>query len=170
MDFSMSNKRMAMPSKAIVEFNCRGSAVGKMRNELDVTMVRPFKESFVLATDEGAFHGGDATAPPPLALFIGGLTGCIMTQIRAFAKRLEVPLNDLSVDARIEWDWEAKGRVYETAPKSFELDIDIDSPASRERVIELIETAKKGCFIEQTLGQKNSIRHRMKTADGWVEV
>jgi len=170
MDFTMNDKGIAMSDKAIVEFNCRGSAVGKMRNDLDVTMVRPFKESFELATDEGAFHGGDATAPPPLALFIGGLTGCVMTQIRAFAKRLDVPLIDLKVDARIEWDWEARGKVYETAPKSFELDIDIDSPAPRERVIELIETAKKGCFIEQTLGQKNTIRHRMKTADGWVEV
>jgi len=61
-----------------------------MRNELEVSMVRPFKENFSLASDEGAFHGGEATAPPPLALFTGGLTGCIMTQIRAFAKRLDV--------------------------------------------------------------------------------
>ncbi len=166
----MGDKELATPDKAIVEFNCKGSAVGKMRNELDVTMVKPFKESFELATDEGAFHGGDATAPPPLALFVGGLIGCIMTQIRAFAKRLGVPLNDLKVDARIEWDWEAKGKVYETAPKSFELDIDIDSSAPVERIIELIETAKKGCFIEQTLGQKNTIRHRMKTSEGWLEV
>ncbi len=166
----MSDGKIAMPARAVVEFRCTGRAVGKMRNELEVTMVRPFRESFELATDEGAFHGGDASAPPPLALFISGLTGCIMTQIRAFAKRLDVPLDNLGVDARIEWLWQAKDRVYETAPQSFELDIDIDSPAPQERVVELIETAKKGCFIEQTLGQKNTIRHRMKTAEGWVEV
>jgi len=141
-----------------------------MRNELDVTMVRPFEEKFKLASDEGAFHGGDATAPPPLALFIGGLTGCIMTQIRAFAKRLDVPLNNLSVEARIEWLWVAKDKVYETAPKSFELDIDIDSPAAQQQVVELIEIAKKGCFIEQTLARKNTIRHRMKTSEGWLEI
>jgi uncharacterized OsmC-like protein len=166
----MNANNIEMPAKAVVEFHCSGKAVGKMRNELDITMVRPFKESFELATDEGAFHGGDASAPPPLALFIGGLTGCIMTQIRAFAKRLKVPLNDLSVDARIEWSWEAKDKVYETAPKSFELDINIDSPAPIEQITNLVETAKKGCFIEQTLGQKNTLRHRIKTGDGWVEV
>jgi len=30
-------------------------------------------------------------------------------------------------------------------------------------------TAKKGCFIEQTLGQKNTIHHRLKTTGGWIE-
>lgn len=166
----MNNNEIKMPAKAVVEFHCHGQAVGKMRNELAVTMVRPFEEHFDLASDEGAFHGGDATAPPPLALFISGLTGCIMTQIRAFAKRLEVPLDNLKVEARIEWLWVAKDKVYETAPQLFEIDIDIESSAPAERVIELIETAKKGCFIEQTLGRENHIRHRMKTSNGWMEV
>lgn len=161
----------AAMQKAMVQFDCRGTATGKMRNELDVTMVLPFEEGpFALATDEGAFHGGDASAPPPLALFVAGLTGCIMTQIRAFAKRLGVTLNDLSVDARVQWDWQAAGRVYETAPRGFEIDVSIDSPDADDKVAALIETAKKGCFIEQTLGRRNTIRHRMKTADGWQEV
>ena len=34
----------------------------------------------------------------------------------------------------------------------------------------LINAAKKGCFLEQTLGQANTIRHRMKVDDGWVDV
>ncbi len=161
----------ATPQKAQVRFDCRGRATGKMRNELEVHMALPFREGpFTLATDEGSFHGGDASAPPPLALFVGGLTGCIMTQIRAFAKRLRVSLDDLDVETRVVWDWEAKGKVYETAPFSFEIDVMIDSADPAERVIELIETAKKGCFIEQTLGRSNTIRHRMKTPDGWIEV
>ena len=134
-------------------------------------MKLPFEEGpFELATDEGSFHAGDASAPPPLALFVGGLTGCIMTQIRAFARRLGVKLDDLQVEARVTWDWEAKGRVYETAPNSFEIDVRIDSPDPREAVVALIEMAKKGCFIEQTLGRANTIRHRMRTDEGWVEV
>jgi len=164
----MAAGKAKMPVQSIVEFHCKGTAVGKMRNELAVTMVRPFKESFNLASDEGAFHGGDASAPPPLALFISGLTGCVMTQIRAFAKRLDVELNGLEVKARITWLWQPKDKVYETSPRSFELDIAIDSSAPTEQVIKLIHAARKGCFIEQTLGQKNTIRHRMKTPDGWV--
>lgn len=156
-----------MPLRAVVEFTCTGTAVGKMRNELEVQMVAPMRESFTMATDEGAFHGGDATAPPPLAMFVGSLTGCIMTQIRAFAKRLKVPLNGLVVDVRVMWDWQSTGRTYETAPKSFEIDVSIDSDAPLEAQRDLVETAKKGCFIEQTLGVKNTISHRIKTEDGW---
>jgi uncharacterized OsmC-like protein len=157
--------------RAVVEFRASGTATGKMRNDLSVTMAQPFAEGpWDLATDEGSFHGGDATAPPPLALFVASLTGCIMTQIRAFAKRLKVPIDDLRTETRIQWDWAARGRVYETAPKGFEIDVMIDSPAPRADVEALIAAARKGCFIEQTLGQSNVIRHRMKTSEGWVDV
>ena len=160
-----------LPQRAEVRFDCRGRATGKMRNELEVMMTLPFKEGpFTLASDEGSFHGGDASAPPPLALFVASLTGCIMTQIRAFAKRLRVSINDLNVETRVIWDWEAKGKVYETAPKAFEIDVFIDSDDPPEMVEQLINTARKGCFIEQTLGRQNTIRHRMKTKDGWRDV
>lgn len=159
-----------LPEAAEVQFNCTGYAVGKMRNELSVDMVRPFHEHFDLASDEGAFHGGEATAPPPLALFVAGLTGCLMTQLRAFAKRLGTPLDDLSVETRVVWNWAKAGRVYETAPKSFEIDLLIDSPATQDEIATLVETAKKGCFLEQTLGQANTIRHRLKTPNGYVDM
>lgn len=152
-----------------VVFECQGQATGKMRNDLEVQMNSPMLETFTLATDEGPFHGGDATAPPPLALFVGGLTGCLMTQIRAFAKRLKVDLRDLKVETRVEWQWTPTGRTYETAPKSFEIDVLIDSGSPQEDVLILIAAAKKGCFIEQTLGQTNVVRHRLKTADGYID-
>lgn len=159
-----------MPARSEVAFTCKGRATGKMRNDLDVAMVRPFEERFSLASDEGAFHGGDATAPPPLALFIAGLTGCLMTQIRAFAKRLAVQIDGLDVECRIVWDWAKAGRVYETAPKSFEIDILLDSPNAIDDQRALIEAAKKGCFLEQTLGRANVISHRLKVDGGYVAV
>jgi len=165
----MAKNSLLEQERMQVQFNCHGIATGKMRNDLQVSMVQPLKESFELATDEGPFHGGDATAPPPLALFVGGLTGCIMTQIRAFSKRLGVELNDLHVDVRVIWNWQKTGKTYETAPESFEIDIDIDSPNDSADIVELIEAAKKGCFIEQTLAKPNVVKHRFKTADGWRE-
>ncbi len=158
-------------TRAEVRFDCHGVATGKMRNELTCMMALPYEEGpFVMASDEGPFHGGDATAPPPLALFVGSLTGCIMTQMRAFAKRLGVTITDLKVDTRVTWDWEAKGRVYETAPKAFEIDVMLDSPDDETKLRELIQAAKTGCFLEQTLGVSNVIQHRIKTADGWKDI
>jgi len=158
------------PDRAVVAFHATGRAVGKMRNEVNVRMVQPMVEHFEMATDEGPFHGGDASAPPPLAHFVTGLTGCIMTQIRAFARRMGVTLKDLTVETRVEWDWAREGRVYETAPKSFEIDVNVESDDPPEKVEALIHAAKKGCFIEQTLGQANRITHRMRVGDGWVAV
>lgn len=166
----MSDESVIDKDRLQVQFDCHGTATGKMRNDLAVTMQQPFKESFEMATDEGPFHGGDATAPPPLALFVGGLTGCIMTQIRAFAKRLGVTLNDLNVDVRVIWNWQKTGKTYVTEPESFEIDIDIDSPSDEAAIVELIEAAKKGCFIEQTLAQPNVVRHRYKAGNDWREV
>jgi len=82
-----------------------------------------------------------------------------MTQIRAFAKRMNVTIDDLQVDTRVVWDWAKAGAVYETAPKSFEIDVVVDSPDVDDNVIALINAAKKGCFIEQTLGQANTVHH-----------
>lgn len=153
-----------------VTFTCSGQAVGKMRNELDVRMTEPMAEHFTLATDEGPFHGGDATAPPPLALFVGGLTGCIMTQLRAFAKRMDVQIDDLRVDTTVRWQWTPKGRIYETAPKSFDIDVLLESTSPLQDQIDLIHAAKKGCFVEQTLSTVNEISHRIKTAEGFMRV
>ena len=153
-----------------VTFTCSGQATGKMRNELDIKMIKPINEHFTLATDEGSFHGGDATAPPPLALFIGGLTGCIMTQIRAFAKRMDITIENLHVETTIHWGWTPKDRIYETHPKSLDIDISIESPSALEDQITLVNAAKKGCFVEQTLAQRNQINHRIKTPEGFLVI
>lgn len=164
----MTTEQPKDPTEVI--FTCSGHAVGKMRNDLDVKMFQPMLETFTMATDEGPFHGGDATAPPPLALFIGGLTGCFMTQLRAFAKRMKVQIDDLNVDCKIVWQWTPIGNIYETAPKSFDIDIRLESPNPIKEQIALIEASKKGCFIEQTLGQANTIHHRLKTDNGYLSV
>lgn len=153
-----------------VIFTCSGQATGKMRNDLDVKMTHPMLEEFSMATDEGSFHGGEATAPPPLAYFISGLTGCIMTQLRAFAKRMNVQIDDLKVECKIVWQWTPIGRIYETAPKSFDIDILLDSPNPVEEQIALIDAAKKGCFVEQTLAQSNTVTHRLKTEGGFLRL
>ena len=157
-------------SPLTVTFTCEGRAVGKMRNELDVRMTEPMVERFSMATDEGPFHGGEATAPPPLAHFIAGLTGCIMTQIRAFAKRMDVVVDDLTVNAEVRWQWSPKGRIYETAPKSFHIDVALDSSSPLDDQIALVQASKKGCFIEQTLGVANTVTHRIKSGNSFVTI
>lgn len=150
-----------------VIFEGTGISSGKMRNDIHVEWPT-MKESFDLATDEGPFHGGDGTAPPPLALFTAALTGCLMTQIRAFSKRLKVNIGTVEVKTRLHWKGEQLGHEpYETSPVGFEMDVDLDSTASQDDQHRLIAAAKKGCFIETTLLQGLAVAHRLKIDDTW---
>lgn len=150
-----------------IVFEGTGTSAGKMRNDIAVKFVT-MDESYELATDEGPFHGGDGTAPPPLALFNAALTGCIMTQIRAFSKRLNIPIGRVTVHTRMHWRGEQRGQEpYTTAPVGFNLDIDLDSNAGSEDQQRLLDAAKKGCFIETTLLQGLEVGHRLKLGGEW---
>jgi uncharacterized OsmC-like protein len=82
-----------------VVIKASGNAVGKMRNEVTVVLGNG-GGTFEMATAEGPMHGGESSAPPPLAYFATGLTACLMTQIRAFSKYLKTPIKDVSVIAQ----------------------------------------------------------------------
>lgn len=154
-----------------VTMSCKGVSSGKMRNELEVSGNWDHGDPWTLATDEGAFHGGEDSAPPPLALFAAGLTGCFMTQVRAFAKKMRVSVEHISVEAEFEWQAEMHANEpYVASPVGFTLDIEIDSQSSLENLRELIDAAKKGCFLEQTLVRANAIKHRLKVGSGWIDV
>ena len=48
-------------------------AVVNMQKEARVSVVQPPGDTFEIASDEGAYLGGDNTAPPPLAYFSSAL-------------------------------------------------------------------------------------------------
>ena len=155
-----------------VTYEVSGKSVGKMRNEITGRQIEPSVEpEFHMATDEGGFHGGEGTAPLPLAYFCTGLVACLMTQIRAFAKRMRIDLSGVDVKATIKWKAVSEGRgPYESAPVEFSLDVDMDSDASFEDQSRLLEAAKKGCFIEATLANPIPVRHRLRRDGEFISV
>ena len=154
-----------------VAFEATGKSVGKMRNEVTISWVDGTEGPWEMATDEGGFHGGENTAPPPLVYFATAFTGCIMTQLRAFSRRMQIPIDGVTVTARFAWEGTQTGRApYVTGPKGFGFDIDFDSSAPSADLVRLVEAAKKGCFIDQTLAVANNVGHRVKIDGDWVEV
>lgn len=146
-----------------VVFSFRGVAVGKMRNEVRVVSDQPTTGgTFDIATDEGGFHGGDGTAATPLHYFTAALVGCFMTQMRAFARRLRVQLDGLTVEGRTVFLGHLQGRgPYVTEPVGFELEIHVESRDDTAAVLALVDAAKRGCFVEQTLARGVDVRHRL---------
>ena len=158
-----------MTKRFDVIFEGVGRSNGKMRNDISVEWPM-MKESFELATDEGPFHGGDGTAPPPLALFTAALTGCLMTQIRAFSKRLKIEIRNVEVRARLHWEGEQEANEpYVTNPVGFSLDVTLDTDAGAQDQHRLLDAAKKGCFLEQTLAKGLIVDHRLCIDGAWED-
>ena len=153
-----------------VIFDAEGRNTAKFRNDITVHKRLSHPVSVSLPTDEGPGHGGDGTAPYPLAYFASGLTACIMTQLRAFSRRLGVAVGEFSVDTRCHWEAQQQGNgPYESRPLGFTLDIDLGEAAPVADRRRLIEAAAKGCFIEQAL-KPGIVKHRLKVGDNWEEL
>jgi uncharacterized OsmC-like protein len=153
-----------------VIFDAAGRNTAKFRNDIIVHKRLSNPVSVELPTDEGPGHGGDGTAPYPLAYFVSGLTACVMTQLRAFSRRLEIPLTEFSVNTRCHWEAKQHGRApYESAPIAFTIDIDLGGDASEADKRRLVTAAAKGCFIEQSL-KPGIVKHRLRVGENWVEV
>ena len=159
----MNNKSFTL------KFTGNATNKGSMRNDIDVSF-ESMNETFKLATDEGAFHGGKGTAPPPLALFTASLCGCIMTQIKAFGKKLKIEVSEIEIDASMEWQGELlEEGPYKASCDGYSLDIDIISEESIERKKELLEAAINGCFIEASL-KPGIVKHRLKDKENWINI
>lgn len=158
------------PARWPVTFLTTAAATGKRRNDLTVRMTRPWQlQQWPLASDEPPAHGGDETAPQPLALFAAALTTCLMTQIRTFARAASVPVDSLNVEGRFEWIMEAGSTStapYRARPGSFHLDIDLRTSASLDRQTALVAAAAAGCFVEAVLSVP--VEHRLRDGDAWV--
>jgi uncharacterized OsmC-like protein len=168
-------KKQAMTGTAAltrfdVIFDVEARNTAKFRNDITVHLRGQHPVTVELPSDEGPKHGGDGTAPSPLAYFASALAACIMTQLRAFSRRLDIPLTTIAVNTRLHWQAEQRGNApYESAPVAFTMDIDLGGAASTPDRQRLIHAAAKGCFVEQSL-KPGIVRHRLKVGEDWIAV
>ena len=153
-----------------VIFEAEGVNAHNFRNDVTVHKHPPHPVTVELPTDDGPKHGGDGTAPYPLAYFASGLTACTMTQLRAFSKRLGVAIGTVRVKTRCHWQGEQRGGApYESTPIAFTMDIDLGSDAPESDQRRLVAAAQKGCFVEQSL-KPGLVTHRLKIGERWIAV
>jgi uncharacterized OsmC-like protein len=153
-----------------IVFDAQARTLGKMQNEVTVTS-RFSNLTVTLQTDEGKLHGGTGAAPMPIHYFAAGVVTCLMTQMKAFAKRLRIPLDDIRMTAVFHWQLQQQGRdPYVAEPVGFTIDIDPVSGASTEDMKRLVAAAKEGCFAEKALTRAVPIAHRLKVGDDWIDV
>jgi uncharacterized OsmC-like protein len=153
-----------------VIFDVEARNTAKFHNDITVHLRGPHPATVELPTDEGPKQGGDGTAPYPLAYFASALTACIMTQLRAFSRRLDIPLTTIAISTRLHWQAQQRGNApYASEPVAFTMDIDLGGGAAMADKQRLINAAAKGCFVERSL-KPGIVRHRLKVGEDWISV
>ncbi len=118
-------------------------------------------------------NGADLSQCPIASTTYGAVSyrlhAACMTQLRAFSRRLGIPVGEFTVNTRCHWEAQQHGTgPYESRPIAFTLDIDLGEDASVADRRRLIEAAAKGCFIEQAL-KPGIVKHRLKAGGDWID-
>ena len=98
-----------------------------------------------LAADMPGKVGGDESAPTPGVLGRGALASCLTVGIAAWAARLGVPLDALEVEVQADFDARGELGMGDVPPgySAVRYLVSIESPASRERLDELLRMAER---------------------------
>lgn len=99
-----------------------------------------------LAADMPVKVGGDDTAPTPGVLGRAALASCLVIGIAAWSARLGIPIDGLEVE--VQADFNARGELgaddsVRPGYTAVRYEISIDSPAPRERLVELLDLAER---------------------------
>lgn len=120
----------------------KGTATTKVRL-YDGTTCEVEHKHWKFKVDIGKSEGGNDAGPGPGILERGALGSCLAIGYSQRAAVLGVPIDKIEVD--VESDFDARGMLYiDERPPGFEAlryKVHIESPASEEEVMQLIEDA-----------------------------
>ena len=94
----------------------------------------------------------------------------MFSQLTRYASELDVQIDDANMDIRITYDTRGKLLLDDTSPAAQQAEyvLEIKSPASPERVAELVRLIEKGCHTTNTLREPTPVLGRLVHND--VEV
>ena len=105
-----------------------------------------------LVVDEPKELGGTDKGPNPIELLLASLASCITIAIKFHADRMNVPVSKVRVVAKGTLDLGGfMGENVKPGLRKITLDVTVESPASEERVKELIEFVERHCPVADTL-------------------
>ena len=99
-----------------------------------------------LTADMPVKAGGEDTGPTPGTLGRGALASCLAIGIAMWAARSEIPIDALEVE--VQGDFDARGELdagegISPGYQEIRYLVSIDSPASRDDLVELLDTAER---------------------------
>jgi uncharacterized OsmC-like protein len=117
-----------------------------------------------LASDMPAKAGGDETAPTPGMLGRGALASCLAMGIVMWAARLEIPVDHVEVEVQANFD--ARGELgignVRAGYQEVRHVVNIHSPAPKETLVGLLETAERHSPYLDIFGRAQAMRRVLR--------
>jgi uncharacterized OsmC-like protein len=127
---------------------------------------------FVFFADEPEGPGGGASAPTPMAYFVGGFAFSMLHQIARCSREMKIPVKDARVRATAHFS--TRGSIAaETAEAMWDrvhLEIELDSDATEVELQRLLRVAKNVCFTARALPDPVTVTHTAIWKGGEIDV
>lgn len=144
----------------------------KMKNELEFSVetksgigfvVEARSRSHTMVVDEPKELGGTDKGPNPIELLLASLASCLSIAIKFHADRMNVPVSRVKVVAKGTLDLRGfMGEDVKPGLQKITLDVTVESPASEERVKELIDFVEHHCPVADTLRSNTPVELTVK--------
>lgn len=158
--------------RQIAERNIQLLALKPTRGMLSCTTKARLRDGLSCEISEGPWQlhadmpakaGGDETAPTPGVLGRAALASCLVIGIATWSARLGIQIDDLQVE--VHADFNARGELgaddsVRPGYTSVRYEIAIDSPAPRERLVEMLELAERHSPYLDVFGQPMALSGR----------
>lgn len=117
-------------------------------------------QQFVVYSDEGAPLGGTNSAPWPIGYFLLGAGFCALTQLSRYSEMMKIEIKNarVVVRSRFRTDGSVLKETIKGSTQGFEIDIEVESEDSPERVAALVRNAEDGCFVMQAIKNPTEVK------------
>jgi uncharacterized OsmC-like protein len=120
-------------------------------NEALVKIDHP--EDYAVYCDDENFKKQAGNRPSPLQYFIASIGFCMFSQLKRFAAKAEVLIDDLEMDLRMTYDLTGKFPIknFSDGAQGISYIFKIKSQSPLENVIKVAQAADKGCHMVNSM-------------------
>ena len=139
-------------------------------NEALVKIEQP--DDHAVYCDDESFQKQVGKRPSPLQYFIASIGFCMFSQLKRFAAKAEVLIDDLEMDLRMTYDLTGKFPIknFSDAAKGISYIFKIKSQWPLENVIKVAQAADKGCHMVNSMRKRMPVSGKLILNDWGYEI
>jgi uncharacterized OsmC-like protein len=130
------------------------------------------QEDYTVYCDDENFKKQVGKRPSPLQYFIASIGFCMFSQLKRFASKARIPIDDLEMDLRMTYDLSGKFPIknFTDAAQGLSYQFKIKCAASVDKVIRVGQLADKGCHTVNSMRKRIPVSGKIILNDREYEI